>query len=132
MKMIAKATLGLTTAALLATSAHAGQTKSDETAKTAEPTQTVKTIDSDNQVSQLTLVRMNENGQAVLGAFEKQTTDAYIVQNSDGDLFINHLVLIENLPDPALKVETIETFETTYRGIIFTNKIVGETVAEAQ
>ena len=132
MKMIAKATLGLTTAALLATSAQAGQTKSDETAKTAEPTQTVKTIDSDNQVSQLTLVRMNENGQAVLGAFEKQTTDAYIVQNDNGDLFINHLVLIEELPDPALNVETIETFETTYRGMTFTNKIVGESVAEAQ
>ena len=132
MKMIDKATLGLTTAALLATSAHAGQTKSDETTKTSEPTQTVKTIDSDNQVSQLTLVRMNENGQAVLGAFEKQTTDAYIVQNNDGDLFINHLVPIEELPDPALKVETIETFETTYRGMTFTNKIVGETVAEAK
>jgi hypothetical protein len=132
MKTIAKATLGLSTAALFATSAFAGQVKSDDTAKTTAPSQTVKTIDSDNQVSQLTLVQMNENGQAVLGAFEQQTTDAYIVQNNTGDLFINHLVLIEDLPDPVLNVETIETFETTYRGMTFTNKVVGEAVAEAQ
>lgn len=132
MKMIIKATLGLTTTALLATAAHAEQAKSTDMVQPVESTQTVKTIDSDNQVSQLTLVRTNENGQAVLGAFEKQTTDAYIVQNNDGDLFINHLVLIEELPDPVLDVETVETYEIIYRGITFTNKIVGETVVEAQ
>lgn len=132
MKTIAKVTLGLTMTALLATAAHAEPVKSSDMTKTGESTQTVKTIDSDNQVSQLTLVRMNEDSQAVLGAFEQQTTDAYIVQNNAGDLFINHLVLIEELPDPSLDVETVETYEITYRGITFTNKIIGETVAEAQ
>lgn len=132
MKMIIKATLGLTTTALLATAAHAEQAKSTDMVQPVPSTQTVKTIDSDNQVSQLTLVRTNENGQAVLGAFEKQTTDAYIVQNNDGDLFINHLVLIEALPDPVLDIETVETYEIVYRGITFTNKIVGETVVEVQ
>lgn len=132
MKTIVKATLGLITTVLFATAAHAEQVKSTDMAKPAESTQTVKTIDSDNQVSQLTLVRTSEDGQAVLGAFEKQTTDAYIVQNNEGDLFINHLVLIEELPDPVLDVETVETYEITYRGITFTNKIVSETVAEAQ
>lgn len=124
MKMILKTTLGLSTAALLATTAQAGEVKPSDMAKTVASTQTVKTIDADNQVGQLTLVRTNEDGQAVLGAFEQQNTDAYIVQNNNGDLFINHMVLIEELPDPALNVETIDTYEITYRGITFTNKIV--------
>lgn len=124
MKTILKATLGLTTVALFATTAQAENAKSDDAVKTIEATQTVKTIDSDNQVSQLTLVRMSEDSQAVLGALELQNTDAYIVQDNEGALFINHLVLIEALPNPALNVETIETYETTYRGITFTNKVV--------
>lgn len=126
MKTILKITIGLSTAALFATTAQAGEVKSDKMTKAVESTQTVKTIDGDNQVSQLTLVRMSDDSQAVLGAFEQQTTDAYIVQNNDGDLFINHLVLIEELPDPALNVEVIDTYEITYRGVTFTNKIVGE------
>jgi hypothetical protein len=119
-----KLTFGLVTAALLTTTAYAEGVKAPEMTKTVESTQTVKTIDADNQVSQLTLVRMNEDSQAVLGAFEQQNTDAYIVQDNDGDLFINHLVPIEELPDPALNVEVVETYEITYRGVTFTNKIV--------
>jgi len=120
MKTILKATLGLTTAALMATAAQAGDAQpSDMTAP-----QTVKTIDSDNQVSQLTIISMDEDREAVLGAFEQQNTDAYIVQDEDGDLFINHLVLIEELPDPALDVEVVETYEVTYRGVTYTNKVV--------
>lgn len=124
MKTILKATLGLTTAALLATTAQAFQAEPADMAETAPLTQTVQTIDSDNQVGQLTLVEMNEDSQAVLGAFEQQNTDAYIVQDNNGDLFINHLVLIEELPNTALVLETVETYETTYRGVTFTNKIV--------
>ncbi|MGJ8558861.1 MAG: hypothetical protein ACSHX3_01355 [Litorimonas sp.] len=126
MKMILKMTLGLSTAALFATTAQAGEVKSDTMTKTVDATQTVKTIDADNQVSQLTLVQMSDDSQAVLGAFEQQTTDAYIVQNNNGELFINHLVPIEELPDPSLTVEVVDTYEITYRGITYTNKIVGE------
>lgn len=126
MKTILKMTLGLSTSAIFATSAQAEEGKPVEVTKTVSTTQTVKTIDADNQVSQLTLARMGEDNQAVLGAFEQQNTDAYIVQNNDGVLFINHLVLIEELPDPTLTVDVVETYEITHRGMTFTNKIIGE------
>jgi len=126
MKTILKITLGLSTAAIFATTAQAEEVKPAEMTKTVATTQTVKTIDADNQVSQLTLARMSEDTQAVLGAFEQQNTDAYIVQNNDGALFINHLVLIEDLPDPTLSVDVVDTYEITHRGMTFTNKIIGE------
>ncbi|GHA96622.1 hypothetical protein GCM10009069_19570 [Algimonas arctica] len=126
MNIFLKITLGLSTAAVFATTAHAEEMKPAEMTKTVVATQTVKTIDADNQVSQLTLVRMSEDSQAVLGAFEQQNTDAYIVQNNNGDLYINHLVPIEDLPDPALTVDVVDTYEITYRGVTYTNKVIGE------
>lgn len=126
MKTILTLTLGLSTAVIFATGAQAEEVKSADMTKTVATTQTVQTIDADNQVSQLTLSRMGEDTQAVLGAFEQQNTDAYIVQNNDGALFINHLVLIEELPDPTLSVDVVETYEITHRGMTFTNKIIGE------
>jgi len=125
MKIILKTTLGLSTAALLAATAQAGDTTSEASADTTAPTtQIVKTIDADNQVGQLSIVRMDKNNEAVLGAFEEQNTDAYIVQDNEGDLYINHLVAIEDLPNPDLDVETVETYEVTYRGMTFTNKVI--------
>lgn len=126
MKTILTLTLGLSTAVIFATGAQAEEVKPADMTKTVATTQTVQTIDADNQVSQLTLSRMGEDTQAVLGAFEQQNTDAYIVQNNDGALFINHLVLIEELPDPTLSVDVVETYEITHRGMTFTNKIIGE------
>lgn len=126
MTIFLKLTLGLSTAVVFATTAYAQEIKPTEMTKTVASTQTVKTIDADNQVSQLTLVRMSEDSQAVLGAFEQQNTDAYIVQNNDGDLYINHLVPIEDLPDPALTVDVVDTYEITYRGVIYTNKVIDE------
>ena len=89
-------------------------------------TQTVQTLDADGQVGQLTIVEVerNPNLTAVLGALEMQNTEAYIVQDNDGDLFINHLVPVEDLQDPNLMVDTVETYEVTYRGMTFTNKVV--------
>ena len=125
MKIILKTTLGLSTAALLAATAQAGDAASEAAADTTAPTtQIVKTIDADNQVGQLSIVRMDKNNEAVLGAFEEQNTDAYIVQDNEGDLYINHLVAIEDLPNPDLDVETVETYEVTYRGMTFTNKVI--------
>lgn len=122
MKTILKATLGLSITALLSTAAQAGEAQASD----VMTPQTVQTIDSDNQVSQLTIVRMDEDREAVLGAFEQQNTDAYIVQDEDGDLYINHLVAVEDLPDPALEVEVVDTYEVTYRGVTYTNKIIAD------
>lgn len=128
MTLLSKSTLGLTAATLIATTAQAGGI----TEKTAQTDQiqpspvTVQTIDSDGQVGQLTIYTTDSDFQktAVLGALAQQTTDAYIVQDNDGDLFINHLVPVEDLPDPNLEVRTIDTYTTEYRGMTFTNKIV--------
>jgi hypothetical protein len=122
MKTVLKATLGLSVAALLSSTVQAGETQTPD----VMAPQTVKTIDSDNQVSQLTIVRIDEDREAVLGAFEQQNTDAYIVQNEEGDLFINHLVPVEDLSDPALDVEVVDTYEVTYRGVTYTNKVIAD------
>lgn len=122
MKTVLKATLGLSVAALFSSTAYAGDA---QTSDVMTP-QTVKTIDSDNQVSQLTIVRIDEDREAVLGAFEQQNTDAYIVQNEEGDLFINHLVPVEDLPDPALAIDVVDTYEVTYRGVTYTNKVIAD------
>ena len=123
------AALGL---ALVATTAQAGidQAKTDKAADEAvvTETKTVQTLDADGQVGQLTIVEVdrNPNLTAVLGALEMQNTEAYIVQDNEGDLFINHLVPIEDLQDPTLDVDTVDTYEVTYRGMTFTNKIVSD------
>lgn len=131
MSTLIKTTLGITVAALFSANAHAGITSgtqsADETAK-APVSQTVKTIDGDGQVGQLTLYRVNSDPRkaAVLGALEEQRTDAYIVQDNEGELYINHLVPIETLPDPTLEVEIVDTYTTEYRGLVFTNKVLDE------
>ncbi|MEM7728669.1 MAG: hypothetical protein AAF311_05270 [Pseudomonadota bacterium] len=132
MKTIFKAALGTATAALFAGTAQAGMTQAETQAADAETpvvtTRTVQTLDADGQVGQLTLVEVDRNPQmtAVLGALAMQETDAYIVQDNDGALFINHLVPVEELPDPTLMVETLDTYDIAYRGMTFTNKVVDE------
>ena len=120
------ALLGLSLA-LIAGSAQAGlgQKKAEETKETVK---TVQTLDADGQVGQLTIFEVEPNPEltAVLGALELQNTEAYIVQDNDGDLFINHLVPVEDLQDPTLLVDTVETYEITYRGMTFTNRVVAD------
>ena len=128
MKTILKTTLGVATAALLASTAQAGEDKMVDADKTMTKTQTVRTIDADGQVGEITIFSADQDERkvAVLGAFSQQATEAYIVQDNEGDIFINHLVPVEALPDPNLDVEVIDTYEVTYRGMTFTNKVIAE------
>ncbi|WP_298915950.1 hypothetical protein [uncultured Algimonas sp.] len=136
MNFLARTTLGFASAALLAGAANAGTMDGDKVkvdknkpeTVVATTTRTVQTLDADGQVGQLTLVEIDRDAEttAVLGALAMQTTDAYIVKDNDGDLFINHLVPVEELPDPTLMVDAVETYEITHRGMTFTNKVVVE------
>ncbi|MEL6688068.1 MAG: hypothetical protein AAFP97_10665 [Pseudomonadota bacterium] len=132
MTALYKTTLGALSLALVAGTAQAGvmQAEMDKNVDEAltTTTQTVQTLDADGQVGQLTIVEIERSPEltAVLGALELQNTEAYIVQDNDGDLFINHLVPVEDLQDPTLMVDTVDTYEITYRGMTFTNKIVDE------
>jgi hypothetical protein len=133
MKTMSKLGLGIVTAAVMAASAQASmidgpQADADKatTDRSVKSTHTVQTLDADGRVGELTLIEFEESSQVtdVLGALEMQETEAYIVQDNDGRLFINHLVPIESLQDPELEVDTVETYEISYRGMTFTNKIV--------
>lgn len=124
MQNFMKAAFGATTLALIATSAQA-QSEMNAAKTVTSETQTVETIDSNDQVGKLTITRVDAEGQAVLGVLEQQTTDAYIVQDQSGDLFINHLVPLSDLPDPQLEIDVVDTYQVTYRGVTYTNKIVG-------
>ena len=110
--------------AATATPAFAGEMMKETTTVTAETT-TVRTIDGDNQVGQVTIFTAGDaNKSAVLGALAEQKTDAYIVADQAGNVYINHLIPVEELPDPTLSVDTIDTYEVTYNGMVFTNRIV--------
>lgn len=131
MSTLIKTTLGMAAAALFSANAQAGimsSAQSTDVKADAPVSQTVKTIDADGQVGELTIYRaeVDPRKSVVLGAFEEQETDAYIVQDNDGELYINHLVPIETLPDPTLDVEIVDTYTTEYRGLVFTNKVLDE------
>lgn len=122
-------TTAIAATALFATSAHAGEMKMDDmTAKAPQSRTTVmvKTIDADNQVSTVQMVANTPRKTAVLGAFAEQKTDAYIVEDTDGELYINHLLPVSELPDPTLEVTEVDRYTTQYRGMTFTNRIVAE------
>lgn len=126
MKTLSKTALGLLTATLLASTAQAAGTSDKAKLESAEPVPvTVKTIDGNGQTGEITIFTSEADTQktSVLGAFEQQTTEAYIVRDNDGDLFINHVLDVEELPDPTLELETVDTYTYEYRGIVFTNKI---------
>lgn len=124
------------TTALLATTAQAGDMKTDMSAMQPVQSRTttmVKTIDADGQVGQMTVTANTPRQTAVLGALATQTTDAYVVEDSQGDLHLNHLVDISELPEYRLDPEVIDTTTVQYRGMTFTNRIVrNETFAAAQ
>lgn len=125
MKTIIKMTTGLLATAAFATAAQANVDQ-DKINDDKSDTRIVKTIDAQGQVGQLTIlsIKNDDNKTAVLGAFEVQNTDAYIVENNAGDLFINHLIPVEDLPDPTLSVQTEDTYTFEYNGRTYTNRII--------
>lgn len=134
--MTMKKTLSTPVAALAiltlsATPALAGDMKAEKESSVKQQTQvqTVRTIDGDNRVGELTIFDAGENEQssAVLGAVATQNTDAYVVRDQAGQLYINHLIKVEDLPDPRLTVRTVDEYEYEYQGRIFTNRVVNET-----
>ena len=139
MKIMTTATAALAITALSATAAFAGDMKSyDKASMTTASSQAqmnqgkmtkmVKTIDADGQVSTMTVSAMPQETRktAVLGALAVQNTDAYVVEAPDGELFINHIVPLSELPDPTLNVNTQDTYTVEYRGMVFTNRVVAE------
>lgn len=114
--------------ALMASTASAGEmnssAKMDVKAQAQAQAKTVRTIDADGQVGQLTIVRDDTEQTAVLGALAVQTTDAYVVRGQDGRLYINHVIAYDDLPDPSLSVKTVDEYQTNYNGMVFTNRVV--------
>ena len=126
MKTFIASTAGLLVASSFAMTAHAGGMTDKNKAEKTSDTQIVQTIDADGQVGQLTIFEVADDHRntAVLGALEQQNTDAYIVADEEGDLYINHLIPVSELPDPNLIVEAEETYTIEYRGMTFTNKVL--------
>ncbi|GLQ21152.1 hypothetical protein ACFFUB_06680 [Algimonas porphyrae] len=126
MKTFIATATGLLVATGFAATAQAGGMVDKSKTEAKADTQVVQTIDADGQVGQLTIFEVDTNDRttAVLGAFEQQNTDAYIVADNEGDLYINHLIPISELPDPYLDVDTEETYTIEYKGMTFTNRIV--------
>lgn len=131
MKTMTATLTGLATATLFAATAQAADTSNMDSAAmtmTSETVRTVKTIDADGEVSMKTVTVMPTETRktAVMSAFAEQNTDAYIVADADGELFINHLIPVAELPDPTLELDVIDTYTAEYRGMTFTNKVVTE------
>ncbi|MGB6231715.1 MAG: hypothetical protein WBF53_16480 [Litorimonas sp.] len=125
------AALALATTALFATSAQAGVMSDDTTVKAdaqSMTTRTVKTIDADGNVGMITVqaAATDMRRTAVLGAFEVQNTDAYIVEDNEGDLYINHLVPVEDLQEVDQDFAVVDSYTFEHRGMTFTNRIVAE------
>ena len=121
----------LAATALMTTTAAAGEYKSEMKSASMQQgkmTKMVKTIDADGEVSTITVeaMPMETRKTAVLGALAVQKSDAYVVQDQSGELFINHLVPVAELPDPTLNVRTTDTYTTEYRGMVFTNRVISE------
>ena len=131
MKFATATAAALAATALMTTTAAAGEYKSEmktSSMQQGKMTKMVKTIDADGEVSTITVeaMPMETRKTAVLGALAVQKSDAYVVQDQSGELFINHLVPVAELPDPTLNVREIETYTTEYRGMVFTNRVTSE------
>lgn len=86
--------------------AHAGDVKAEETAQTQS-----KTVYTQNQES-------TEVRSAIA------TGDMVRVVDENGNVYINKFIAIEDLPDPTLNVEVLDTMTFEYEGRIYTNRIV--------
>ena len=124
MKLLMTTLTGLTTATLFAVTAQAAE-MSDKTSKTIK---SVETIDADGEVSVKTVevAPTDMHRTAVMSAYAEQNTDAYIVEGENGQLYINHLIPVSELPDPTLAVRTEDTYSVEYQGMTFTNRVVSE------
>ncbi len=132
MKLMTATAAALAATAMMTTTAAAGDYNKAEMKSSAmqqgKMTKMVKTIDADGAVSTMTVdaTPMETRKTAVLGALAEQNSDAYVVQDQSGELFINHIVPLSELPDPSLEVREVQTYTTEYRGMVFTNRVVSE------
>ena len=137
MTRITTAAIATLATAALATTAHAGDMsmKKSDYSKSEMRTQmqpqsrtttVVKTIDADGQVGTMQVVANDMQKTAVLGAFAEQKTDAYVVEAPNGELFINHIIPMSELPNPRLDPEVVDTYTYEYNGMTFTNRVVRE------
>ena len=101
-----------------------------EKAPESRTTVMVKTIDADGAVGDAQFRVDSPRETAVLGALDVQTTEAYVVEDEAGNLFLNHVLTVADLPDPTLDPEVLDTVTLEHRGMTFTNRLVRhETVA---
>ena len=115
------------TTALFALPATAGDM---DKAPESRTTVMVKTIDADGTVGDAQFRVDSPRETAVLGALDVQTTEAYVVEDEAGNLFLNHVLTVADLPDPTLDPEVLDTVTVEHRGMTFTNRLVRhETVA---
>lgn len=113
--------------ALSSTPAFATDANPEAAITSETKVQTVRTIDGDNRVGELTIYDASaDDKSAVLGAIATQNTDAYVVRGDDGKLYINHLIKMEDLPDPRLDVQTVEEYTYEYQGRIYTNRVTAD------
>jgi hypothetical protein len=55
-----------------------------------------------------------------------ETSNLIAVEGPDGRIYYNHIVPISDLPDPELDLRIIATYDVSYEGAVYTNKIVQE------
>jgi len=119
--------LAASTLLLAGTNAFAGdQMQADEmkTNTKAEMTQKAETPQAETTKSAVVTFTKTEEDPRVLGAIARG--DMVKVQDNNGIVYLNRFVPVSELPDPELKVDTVDTYTYEYNGRIYTNRIVDE------
>ena len=123
-----KTMTGITITALLfaGTSAFAGeQVITDEAnSKVTVETTTNDTANETETTSAVVTFTKTEEDPRVMGAIARG--DMVRVQGNDGMVYLNRFVPVTELPDPELKVDTVDTYTYEYNGRTYTNKVVDE------
>lgn len=61
----------------------------------------------------------------VLAATEnKPSQDTFPVMDSDGNVYYNHIVKIDDLPEVEKDIDVVDTYTFVHDGVTYTNKIV--------
>ena len=123
MKIWTKLTVG-TAATLFATSALASGVETKAQSEEAQET-TIRTIDANGQVGVITIYEPEER-ESVQGRLERQDGQVYVISDNAGDYYLNRVIPVDELPDPTLEVETVDTYTIEYRGVTYTNRVVNE------
>lgn len=123
-----KTMTGFTITALLfaGTSAFAGeQVNADEANSNATvETTTNDTANEAETTSAVVTFTKTEEDPRVMGAIARG--DMVRVQGNDGRVYLNRFVPVTELPDPELKVDTVDSYTYEYNGRTYTNKVVDE------